>query len=132
MSYYREDETQRMLENQARWCGDRPGVQSSASILDRLRRELRRDSGLPIPVLAADAWHTERALKLMGLDERVALQRYHLTNLPFADQVRKAQISKRGLVMRLHRAHAEFWSAFDAIRMRDSSRMYNNRVHHGV
>jgi hypothetical protein len=132
MSYYKEDETQRLLENQARWCGDRPGVQSSASILDRLRRELRRDSGLPIPVLAADAWHTERALKAMGQAERLALQRYHLTNLSFAEQCRKVNISQRSLTTRLHRAHAEFWSAFDAIRIRDSSKMYKTKLQQHV
>lgn len=112
MPYFREDETEVQIRQLAKYQGDGQGVYGGCTIAwDEVTAEEReRNRQTASPVVAADAWFTDEALKQMRAEHRVALIKFHGSSLPFADQARLyGHCAKSTWHERLTLAHPLFW-----------------------
>lgn len=112
MPYFREDETEVQIRQLAKYQGDGLGVYGGCTIAwdDVTAEERERNRQTSSPIVAADAWFTDEALKAMTEELRVAIVKFHTSSLPFESQARLyGKCSKDTWHRRLLRAHPEFW-----------------------
>lgn len=112
MPYFREDETEVQIRQLAVYQGDGLGVYGGCTIawdeITAQERELNRQTSSPI--VAADAWFTDEALKAMRSELSVALIRFHTSIMPFDRQAREyGHCAKSTWHNRLLLAHPQFW-----------------------
>lgn len=116
MSYHCQEEVGRLIENAAQWMGDGAAVRTSASLWERLLRELRRGSG-SVAVVGIDAGYTRVALTVIGEDLAKALITFHTSSLTVTMQAREVLgIGRRTYQERLTRGHVEFMRAYHEAR----------------
>lgn len=116
MNYHCEDEVARLIENAVQWAGDGAGVRSSASIWQRILREVRRGSG-SVATVGVDAGYTNRALEQIGEDLASALVTYHTSALTVTMQAAEIlHISRRTYQHRLTDGHVAFMRAYQEAR----------------
>lgn len=112
MSYHCQEEVGRLIENAVQWMGDGAAVRTSASLWQRLLRELRRGSA-SVAVVGIDAGYTRIALSVIGDDLAKALVTFHTSSLTVTMQARDVLgIGRRTYQERLTRAHVEFMRAY--------------------
>lgn len=120
MSYHCEDEVARLIQNAVQWAGDGASVRSSASIWDRILREVRRGSG-SVAVVGIDAGYTNAALEAIGEPLAVPLRVYHTSSLTVPMQAREILgLSRRTYQYRLAKAHYAFMREYQAVRSKSS------------
>lgn len=116
MSYHCEDEVARLIEGMVQWAGDGASVRTSASIWQRILREVRMGSGA-VAVVGVDAGYTQRALEAIGEQLATALVTYHTSSLTVTMQAREIlRIGRRTYQERLTRAHVAFMREYQAAR----------------
>lgn len=113
--YYCEEEVARLIQNLVQWSGDGAAVRTSASIWERLVREVKRGSAQVVTV-GIDAGHTKLALEAIAQELADALREYHTSGFPLGHQVRKLRISRPTYRRRLDLGHVEFMRAYQAAR----------------
>lgn len=112
MSYHREEEVARLIENAAQWAGDGAPVKSSASIWQRILRDTRKGSGV-VATVGIDAGYTHHALAQIGEQLASALVTYHTSSLTVTMQAREIlHISRRTFQNRLTEGHVAFMRAY--------------------
>lgn len=116
MSYHCEDDVARLIENMIQWGGDGAAVRSSASIWERILREVRHGSGA-VSVVGIDAGYTQRALEVIGEQLARALLTYHTSSLTVSMQAREIlHIGRRTYQERLTKGHLAFMREYRAAR----------------
>lgn len=116
MSYHCQEEVGRLIENAAQWAGDGAAVRTSASLWERLRRELRRTSG-SVAVVGIDAGYTKLALAAIGDELAQAIVTFHTSSLTVSMQARDVlRIGRRTYQERLTKGHVAFMAAYHEAR----------------
>lgn len=115
--YYCEDEVGRLIQNLAQWGGDGAAVRSSASIWQRLLREVTRTVSGTIVTIGVDAGHTEVALRSIDENFASAVTEYHLSPFPVSHQAKKLGVGRATYYRWLERGHIAFMSAYRAARL---------------
>lgn len=116
MTYHCQEEVGRLIENAAQWAGDGAAVRTSASLWERLRRELRRGSG-SVAIVGIDAGYTKLALVTIGDDLARALVTFHTSSLTVSMQARDVlHVSRRTYQQRLTKGHLAFMAAYHEAR----------------
>jgi hypothetical protein len=94
LSYYREDEVARLIQNWARWRGDGASVRGCGSSWLNADMANTRDarkswrSALILPTLGIDAARTAAALAAMRENHARALKTFHLSAVTFEMQAK--------------------------------------------
>lgn len=108
MSYHCEDEVARLIQGMVQWGGDGAAVRSSASIWERILREVRHGSG-SVAIVGIDAGYTKQALITIGEKLAQALLVYHTSSLTVVMQAREiVRVSRRTYQYRLTEGHFTF------------------------
>lgn len=108
MSYHCQEEVERLIQGMVQWGGDGAAVRSSASIWQRILREVRQGSG-SVAVVGIDAGYTKAALFLIGEDLSTALITFHTSSLTVTMQAREIlHVGRRTYQERLTKAHFAF------------------------
>lgn len=115
-NYHCEEEVERLIHNLAQWGGDGASVSSSASVWDRLVREVKRGSN-PVVTVGIDAGYTKAAMLAIGEQLSTALYEYHTSAFSLAHQVKKLRITAPTYRRRLALAHVEFIMAYRTARL---------------
>lgn len=118
MSYYREEDVRRLIENCMAWVGDGVVQGPRGCIMLRALRSIRAEFARPrLPAtLGIEAGHTQTALNKMQPKLRSALVIFHTSDLTFAMQAKeRLGVSKWTYHRRLEEAHPTFVEAYEDV-----------------